>query len=224
MLSFSSFGWMGQHPPGLTVGRPLRDTWAALARNQNASDFARATVNGRLPSRARIGAWGAALLAAGSLCTAQAQMPGEWRYVIATDLKDIPADMRVNFPTINFSACRSAEDFSSGRAFALQTLASSAERCPSTTFERAPLLRAAPGAAPAGAAEDISFRYACDGGKTLDGSARGRVTAKRFEIALESRYIPASQGVERVRQRMTGTWLGPCKVKPDADDLSIKSK
>lgn len=176
------------------------------------------------PSRARFAAWVSASLGTMVLCPTHAQMPGEWRYVIATDLKEIPADMRVNFPTINFSACRSAEDFASGRAFALQTLASSAERCPSTAFERTPLLRIAPGAAPPGAPEAISFRYACDGGRTLDGSARGRVAPKRFEIALESRYIPASQGVERVRQQMTGTWLGPCKVKPDADDLKVKDK
>jgi len=40
-----------------------------------------------------------------------AQTPGEWRYVIATDMKNIPVDMRVNFPTIDFNVCRSAEDF-----------------------------------------------------------------------------------------------------------------
>ena len=112
----------------------------------------------------------------------------------------------------------------SGRAFALQTLASSADRCPSTDFERTPLLRIAPGAAPAGAPEGIRFRYACDGGKTLDGSAQGRVGPKRFEITLESRYIPASQGIERIKQQMTGTWLGPCKVKPDADALKVTGK
>lgn len=156
--------------------------------------------------------------------TAVAQMPGEWRYVIATELKDIPRDMRVNFPTINFNVCRSAEDFASGRAFALQTLASSAERCPSTGFERTPLLRIAPGAAPAGAPEAIHFRYACDGGRTLDGIAQGRVAPKRFVITLGSRYIPATQGIERVRQQMTGVWLGPCKAKPDADDLKVKGK
>ena len=167
----------------------------------------------------------AALLAALAVSTMTvAQTPGEWRYVIATDMKDIPADMRVNFPTIDFNVCRSADDFASGRAFALQTLASSAERCPSTDFERTPLLRIAPGAAPAGAPEGIRFRYACDGGKTLDGSAQGRVGPKRFEITLESRYIPASQGIERIKQQMTGTWLGPCKVKPDADALKVTGK
>ena len=40
-----------------------------------------------------------------------AQTPGEWRYVIATDMKNIPADMRVNFPTI------------AGRAYELRALA-----------------------------------------------------------------------------------------------------
>ncbi|MBL8309099.1 MAG: hypothetical protein JNL19_01625 [Burkholderiales bacterium] len=158
------------------------------------------------------------------LCPVSAQMPGEWRYVIATEMKDIPPDMRINFPTINFSVCRNASDFENGTAFALQTLATSAERCPSTDFERTPTLHGGSNKSSASAAATIRFRYACDGGKTLDGIAHGQVAAKRFDIALESRYIPASQGVERVRQQMTGTWLGPCKVKPDADDLKVKGK
>ncbi len=167
---------------------------------------------------------GAALALASVGLPVAAQTPGEWRYVIATEQQNIPADMRVNFPTIHFDVCRSADDFASGRAFALQTLASSAARCPSTDFERSPLLRIAPGAAPVGAPEAIRFRYACDGGKTLDGSAQGRVSAKRFAITLDSRYIPATQGIERVRQQMSGTWLGPCKVKPDADEMKVKGK
>ena len=144
----------------------------------------------------------AALLAASG---AAAQTPGAWRYSIATDLSTIPADMRVNFPTITFSACRSAEDFASGRAFALQTLASSAARCPSAGFVRAPLA--------GGKGESLSFVYACDEGKTLSGSAQGSVQATRFSIALESRHTPRVNGVDVVRQTMTGVWAGSCKVK-----------
>ena len=144
----------------------------------------------------------AALLAASG---AVAQTPGAWRYSIATDLSTIPADMRVNFPTITFSACRNAEDFASGRAFALQTLASSAARCPSAGFVRAPLAD--------GRGESLSFVYACDEGKTLSGSAQGNVHATRFSIALESRHTPRVNGVDVVRQIMTGVWTGACKVK-----------
>lgn len=169
-------------------------------------------------------AGGAALAALVLSAAAVAQAPGEWRYVIATDLTNIPQDMRVNFPTINFSVCRTAEDFSSGRAFALQTLASSTDRCPSTDFERTSLVRMAPGTASADAADAVRFRYSCDAGQTLLGSAQGRVTKRRFQISLESRYIPASQGIEYVRQTMTGTWLRACKVRPDADDLKVKAK
>lgn len=147
-------------------------------------------------------------------CSAGAQTPGEWRYTIATDPSNIPADMRVNFPTITFAVCRTADDFVSGSAFALQTLASSSARCPSSEFVRTP------GAGSAG--ESLSFVYACDGGRTLSGTAHGRVHASRFSIALESRYIPAVNGVEIVRQTMSATRIGPCKVKPDADDLKVK--
>lgn len=143
-----------------------------------------------------------------------AQTPGEWRYTIATDLSNIPADMRVNFPTITFAVCRTADDFTSGQAFALQTLTSSAARCPSTGFVRTPGAQ--------GAGESLRFAYACDGGRTLSGTALGRVQAKRFSIALESRYIPAVNGVEIVRQTMSATRVGPCKVKPDADDLKVR--
>jgi hypothetical protein len=145
---------------------------------------------------------------------AQAQTPGEWRYTIATDQAKVPADMRVNFPTITFSACRSAEDFSSGRAFALQTLASSSARCPSAGYVRAPL--------PGGRGESMRFVYACDEGKTLSGLAQGRVFASSFSVELESRYSPPVSGVEIIRQTMTGTRVGACKVAPDADLLKVE--
>jgi len=145
---------------------------------------------------------------------AGAQTPGEWRYPIATDPSNIPADMRVNFPTITFAVCRSTDDFASGRAFALQTLASSAARCPSAGFVRTP--------ATTGAGDSLRFTYACDEGKTLSGTAQGRVQANRFSIALESRYIPVVNGVDVVRQTMSAVRVGPCRVKPDADDLKVK--
>ncbi len=153
----------------------------------------------------------ACALALFAAASASAQTPGEWRYSIATEQSNIPADMRVNFPTIIFSACRSAEDFSSGRAFALQTLASSAARCPSSGYVRAPLAT--------GKGESLGFVYACDEGKTLSGVARGRVFATSFSVELESRYAPPVNGVEAVRQTMTGARIGPCKVVPDADNI-----
>jgi len=145
---------------------------------------------------------------------AQAQVPGEWRYTIATDLKNIPADMRTNFPTIEFATCRSSDDFASGRAFALQTLASSAARCPSAGFVRAP--------AAGGKGESLRFVYACDEGKTLSGMAQGNVQATRFSVALESRYTPAVNGIDIVRQTMSAVRVGACKVQPDVDDLKVK--
>lgn len=154
---------------------------------------------------------------------ASAQTPGEWHYTIATDQSNIPADMRVNFPTITFSACRTADDFASGRAFALQTLASSAERCPSSEFVRTAMAKGNNGDGDKGDKGDVlQFTYACDGGATLSGSAGGRVQATSFTLLLESRYAPPVGGVAAVRQTMTGTRTGPCKVKPDADLMKIK--
>lgn len=147
---------------------------------------------------------------------ANAQTPGEWRYTIVTDQSLIPADMQVNFPTITFSACRTAADFASGRAFALQTLASSAERCPSDSFVR----NAA--SVSEGKGDSLSFVFSCDGGKTLSGTASGRVWAKRFSIHLESRYAPPVGGVDVVKQTMTALHLGACKVRPDADVMQVK--
>ena len=143
-----------------------------------------------------------------------AQTPGEWRYTIVTDQSLIPIDMQVNFPTISFSACRSAEDFANGRAFALQTLASSEPRCPSAGFVRT--------AASDGKGEALSFVYACDAGKTLSGLARGRIQQSRFEVNLESRYSPPVGGVEVVKQLMTGVRTGPCKVRPDSDLMKVE--
>ena len=149
---------------------------------------------------------------------ATAQTPGEWRYTITTDQRMIPADMQVNFPTIIFSACRSAEDFTSGRAFALQTLASSAERCPSAGFVRT---QPSPGSAP-GQGDALTFAFACDAGQTLSGLATGRVQTTRFTVNLESRYSPSVGGVDVVRQTMSAARIGPCKVRPDSDLLKVK--
>ena len=146
--------------------------------------------------------------------SASAQTPGEWRYTINTDLSNIPVEMRVNFPTITFSTCRSAEDFASGRAFALQTLASSAERCPSNEFVRTRMAD--------GTGDALTFAYACDGGKTLAGSGAGRVQPLRFTLALQSRYALPVGGVAGVNQTMTGTHIGPCKVKPNADVMKVQ--
>lgn len=146
--------------------------------------------------------------------TASAQMPGEWRYTIATDLANIPADMRVNFPTITFTACRSADDFASGRAFALQTLASSEARCKSSDFTRT--------LASKGAGDPLQFVYACDEGKTLSGVAQGRVLPRSFTVKLDSRYTPPVNGVEMVQQTMTGVRVGACNVVPVADAMKVK--
>jgi hypothetical protein len=123
--------------------------------------------------------------------------------------------MRVNFPTITFAVCRTAEDFESGRAFALQTLASSAVRCPSSGFVRS--------ATSDGNGDALQFVYACDDGKTLSGRAEGRVQANRFNVALESSYLPAVNGVAVVRQTMRGERVGVCKQAAlDADALKIQ--
>ena len=156
-----------------------------------------------------------AVIALSLATTVAAQTPGEWRYTIVTDQSLIPVDMQVNFPTISFSACRSAEDFASGRAFALQTLASSAARCPSGGFTRS----AASGID--GKGDALTFVYACDAGKTLSGMANGRVQAARFTINLESRYSPPVGGVDVVKQTMKAIRVGACKVRPDADLMQV---
>ncbi len=145
---------------------------------------------------------------------ANAQTPGDWQYTISTDLKSIPDDMRINFPTVTFNACRSVADFESGRAFALQTLASSEARCPSTNFERSR-------ASASGAPTQLSFEFSCDGGKSLTGTAKGNVTAKRFEFAMTTRYPQSVSGVTQVQQTMSARFVGPCKSKPNQDEVKI---
>jgi hypothetical protein len=140
-----------------------------------------------------------------------AQAAGEWKYTITTDPASVPVDMLVNFPTVSFTACRSTDDFASGRAFALQTLASSVDRCPSVDFVRESVSD--------GKGDRVRFTYACDQGQTLAGSGTGRVQMKRFEIQLNSRYSPPVSGVTDVKQTMSATYVGVCKVRPDADLL-----
>ena len=146
--------------------------------------------------------------------SAGAQTPGEWKYTIATDLSKIPTDMRVNFPTISFASCRTEADFASGRAFGLQTLASSEARCPSSQIERTPKKT--------GTFDLLQFTYACDGGSTLSGRASGRVQATKFSLTLESKYSSPVNGVETISQTMTARRVGPCKVQPDSDLLKVQ--
>jgi hypothetical protein len=156
----------------------------------------------RLSMRARVGRF-AALVALAYPLAATAQVAGEWRYTIATDLGSLPADMRVNFPAISFSACRGARDFETGRAFALQTLAGSEARCPSSGFARTPLA--------GNQGESLRFEFACDDGKTLTGTGQGRLQSTRFSVTLESHYQPAVNGVAMVRQTMHAERIGACK-------------
>lgn len=152
-------------------------------------------------------------LAVFASANAISQTPGQWRYTIATDPANIPAEMRVNFPTISFDVCRSADDFASGRAFALQTLASSAVRCPSSGFARASMAD--------GRGDSLQFVYACDDGKTLAGNAVGRVLPTRFSVTLVSRYQPTVNGVAMVRQTMRGERIGACKLAPNTEEMRV---
>jgi hypothetical protein len=140
-----------------------------------------------------------------------AQSAGEWSYTIATDMSSVPKDMRVNFPTVSFKACRSADDFASGRAFALQTLASSEARCPSASFQRVRR----------GNVENVSFEFACDEGKSLRGRASGQVAAKQFEFAMETEFPKEVAGVSKLKQTMRARYIGACKARPDADEIKV---
>ncbi|MFN3630571.1 MAG: DUF3617 domain-containing protein [Casimicrobiaceae bacterium] len=128
---------------------------------------------------------------------ASAQTAGLWRYTIATDLSTVPSDMRVNFPTVRFEACLTDADFASGRAFSIQPTPGSVSRCQTTDLTR-------DGAT-------VSLRFACDDGKTLSGSARGTVSARRFVMELDNRYDPPVSGIGMTRQTMSASYLGECK-------------
>ncbi|MGL5002742.1 MAG: hypothetical protein ACRDAM_07355, partial [Casimicrobium sp.] len=68
----------------------------------------------------------------------------------------------------------------------------------------------------------LRFEYSCDEGKSLTGVAYAVVEAKRFVVALDSKYNPPVSGVERAKQTMRGQFAGACKKKPDADVLKIE--
>ncbi len=146
------------------------------------------------------------------LAQASAQTPGEWKYTITTLRDGIPEDMRVNFPTVSFSACRTGEDFVTGRAFALQTLASSESRCQSANYQRTKSIRG----------DDVAFEFSCDEAKSLVGRASGKVNATGFEFALTTIYPQPISGVSQVKQSMRGERKGDCKVKPDSDELKTQ--
>ncbi|MCS6997470.1 MAG: DUF3617 domain-containing protein [Casimicrobiaceae bacterium] len=139
---------------------------------------------------------GLTALAALASPPALGQIPGLWRYSITTDLTAVPADMRVNFPTVRFDACLTEADFTSGRAFSIQPTPGSIDRCETLDVNR----RGA----------TVTLRFACDGGLTLAGVARGTVGLHRFQMRIENRYEPAVSGVGRTTQTMTAHRVGPC--------------
>jgi Protein of unknown function (DUF3617) len=173
-----------------------------------------------LPSRAASAVAVSAIVSAALLASAAiAQTPGEWKYTISTDAASVPADMRVNFPTVSFAACRSVEDFATGRAFALQTLASSETRCQSKNVVEAE--SALSTQKNRNQPKKMRFDFACDEGKTLVGTADAIIESKRFVVALESRYQPPVSGVERVRQTMKAQYVGACTKTPDVDEVKV---
>ncbi|MCX8098759.1 MAG: DUF3617 domain-containing protein [Casimicrobiaceae bacterium] len=131
---------------------------------------------------------------------AQAQTPGLWRYTIETDQTRLPADMRVNFPTVRFERCLSPEHFADGRAFSVQPTPGSEPRCRVLSFERT---RGNP-------RDRVQLRFDCDEGRSVAGEGRGEVAEQSFTLVHETRLNPVVGGVEQLTQTVRGVYLGAC--------------
>jgi hypothetical protein len=123
--------------------------------------------------------------------------PGEWAFVVTTDLKSVPADMSDNFPVVDYEKCLTAEEISSPRAFGLQASPAMWNRCSTENWKME--------------AGKLAYSFQCDGGATLSGEVAGDYAPMRVTLNLVSRPLPIVRGVETIHQRIVAKRLGACK-------------
>ncbi len=145
-----------------------------------------------------------AFCAAGMVCIfnlsvgAQAlPQPGEWAFVVTTDLKSVPADMAENFPPVDYEKCLSADEIATPRAFGLQASPAMWNRCSAENWKLE--------------GGKLAYSFQCDGGATLSGEVVGDYTPTRVRLNLISRPRPVVRGVETIHQRIVAKRLGACK-------------
>jgi Protein of unknown function (DUF3617) len=140
---------------------------------------------------------GILLLLSLNLCAQTMPQPGEWAFVVTTDLKSVPADMAENFPVVDYEKCLTAEEITSPRAFGLQASPAMWNRCSTENWKMD--------------AGKLAYSFQCDGGATLSGEVAGDYSPTRVTLNLISRPRPVVRGVETIHQRIVAKRLGACK-------------
>jgi Protein of unknown function (DUF3617) len=145
----------------------------------------------------------AALLGIGNTCGAQSATspaPGNWQFVVSTDVSKLPADMRDNFPDVDYEKCLDAEMIATPKAFGLQASPAMWNRCSTENWALAD--------------GKLGYQFQCDGGATLTGEVSGAYTSQRVTLTLVSRPRPIVRDVDTIHQKIIAKRTGACK--PDA--------
>jgi hypothetical protein len=136
------------------------------------------------------------------ICVATAQantlpQPGNWAFKVQTDLSNIPAEMHLNFPPIDFERCVTPDQILTPAGFGAQKSPAMEARCTHPTWQM----------------QDGTFDYTfiCDEGKTLTASATGTYSAKRVVLTMISKPTPVVRDIDTIKHRITAEHKGPCK-------------
>jgi hypothetical protein len=130
--------------------------------------------------------------------TAQtAPAAGRWTFVVKTDTTRIPADMRENFPTVEYEKCLSGQEIASPRGFGLQASPAMTNRCSTEGWTMAE--------------GKFSYKFQCDSGSTLTGDAQGHYSEKQVSLTVVSRPRPVVRGVETIYQNIVAKRVGACE-------------
>lgn len=141
-----------------------------------------------------------ALLSTTKPCAAQSATlpaPGNWQFVVSTDVSKLPADMRENFPDVDYEKCLDAEMIGSPKAFGLQASPAMWNRCSTENWALAD--------------GKLGYQFQCDGGATLTGEVSGIYTSQRVTLSLVSRPRPIVRDVDTIHQKIIAKRTGACK-------------
>jgi Protein of unknown function (DUF3617) len=129
--------------------------------------------------------------------SATSPAPGNWQFVVSTDVSKLPADMRDNFPDVDYEKCLDAEMIGTPKAFGLQASPAMWNRCSTENWALGD--------------GKLGYQFQCDGGATLTGEVSGTYTSQRVTLTLISRPRPIVRDVDTIHQKIVAKRTGACK-------------
>jgi hypothetical protein len=123
--------------------------------------------------------------------------PGNWNFVVATDVSRLAREMRENFPDVSYERCLDADIIHTPKAFGLQTSPAMLGRCSTENWTMSE--------------GKLGYTFQCDGGATLTGEVTGVYASQSVTLSLTSRPRPLVRDVDTLYQTIKAKRTGPCQ-------------